>query len=59
MGERSHREDMQNGWMHVHLQPQVLGELKFGIDLLFEGRVIRVRGLGARVAGGAWRQVAM
>jgi hypothetical protein len=32
-----HREDMKNGWMHVHLQPQVIGGLAFGIDIVFEG----------------------
>src|SRR5580658_3812525 len=36
MGERAHHDDMKNGWMHVHLEPQVLGELTFGIDILFE-----------------------
>jgi hypothetical protein len=37
MGERAHRDDMRNGWMHVHLPPQVLGKLTFGIDVVFEG----------------------
>jgi hypothetical protein len=37
MGERAHCADMNNEWMHVHLQPQGLGKLTLGIDLVFEG----------------------
>jgi hypothetical protein len=36
MAKRSHCEDLRNGWMHVHLQPEVVGQVTWGIDLVFE-----------------------
>jgi hypothetical protein len=37
MGARARCDDMKTEWMHVYLQPQVVGGLTFGIDLVFEG----------------------
>jgi hypothetical protein len=41
MGERCHREDVRNGWMHVHLQPQVLSASSRSASTSSSGRAAR------------------